>query len=89
MLHQRIRGPVFYPPHVALATALNFQMSQNSLNMMWNVRLFRMRPITAILVHWFKRYRFLVAPVSDRNTVQWCDAESVGYSANNYGPLVL
>ena len=35
---------------------------------MWNVQLFRMRPITAILIHWFKRYWFLAAPVSDRNT---------------------
>ena len=58
----------FAPPYVALATALNFQMCKNPLNMMWNVQLFRMRPITAILVHWFKRYLFLAAPVSDRNT---------------------
>ena len=58
----------FAPPYVALATALDFQMCKNPLNMMWNVQLFRMRPITAILVHWFKRYWFLVAPVSDRNT---------------------
>ena len=59
----------FAPRYVALATALNFQMCQKSLTIMWNVQLFRMKPITAILVHWFKRYWFLAAPVSDRNTV--------------------
>ena len=48
----------FAPPYVALATALNFQMCKNSLNMMLNVKLFRTRPITPILVHWFKRYCF-------------------------------
>ena len=61
-------GLFFAPPYVALATAQNFQMCKNSLNMMLNVQLFRMRPITAILVHRFKRYWFLAAPVSDRNT---------------------
>ena len=35
-----------------------FSNVSKSLNKMWNVQLFRMRPITAILVHWLKRYGF-------------------------------
>ena len=81
----------FAPPYVALATALNFQMCKNSLNMMLNVQLFRMRPITVILVHWFKTS--LAAPVSDRNTVHW---RGIGILPTynrwriqgNFGPLV-
>ena len=60
--------------------------------MMLNVQLFRMRPITAILVHWFKRYCFLGAPVSDRNTVHWRGIYLyliAGGSRRNLGPLVL